>query len=340
MRPTRPTTSWIDHLLDGIRALPIPEGLVYAAAGLLELFVIHFTKWSDGSLPRFQFSAPNVLLAFWTVFPLAFIDYLDRVADRQVRAIAPALTVDEAGVEQILHELTTMPARPTVTASAIGIGILWLARLTNPELFAPALTSPLGGAVWMGLASLNFALVAGLIYHTVRQLTRVSRIHAHQVRINLFRLDPLYSFSALAAQTGTGLILALYLSLAGFPALLGSLLAAVIVSVMVALAAAAFFLPLYGIPLRILAAKRAFAAETSQRAQAAIQRLYTVIDSGDVEGASRAIGPVNTLLSMRTEASRIPTWPWSPGTLTAFLSAVLLPLAIWAVQQVLASRLP
>lgn len=33
--------------------------------------------------------------------------------------------------------------------------------------------------------------------------------------------------------------------------------------------------------------------------------------------------------------ARVPTWPWPPGTLRGVVAAVLLPVAIWLIQQVL-----
>ena len=33
--------------------------------------------------------------------------------------------------------------------------------------------------------------------------------------------------------------------------------------------------------------------------------------------------------------ARVPTWPWSIGVLTGFMSAILLPIALFLIQRVL-----
>jgi hypothetical protein len=333
--PSKPSTSWIDVILEGIRRLPVPEWLVYASLVTVGAALIHFAAWSSGELVRGQWSALHALLAFWAVFPLAFIDYLDRVAERAMARIRPSLPADDAEVERLRRSLTTMPAAQTLAAGAIGVGVLWFARVTTPGLFRAAQTTGLSEAMWLALLSLNFALVSCAIYHTVRQLSLVSRVYAGIREVNLFHMDPLYAFSHLTAQSGAGWGLAVYLSVLGFPQMLGSPVSAALAGMMLALALAAFIWPLWGIHVRIREAKNAFLGEAGRRAQAAVRRIYERQDHGDSESVSRLATPVATFLTIRDEVASLPTWPWGPGTLTGFLSALLLPIAIWGLQLLL-----
>jgi hypothetical protein len=328
--------SWIDAILEGIRRLPFPEWIFYPALAVVEAVLLHFATWSSGELARGEWSVLHLLLAFWTVFPLAFVDHLDRVAARAVQTIRPALTGGDRELARLRTALTTMPAGTAALAGAAGVAILWMARFSAPVLFQTALTSAAASVLWLTLASLNFALVSCAVYHTIRQLVLVSRIHAGIAEINLFRLEPLYAFSLLCAQTGAGWVLALYLSILGFPQLLRSAVSAGLVAMILLLALATFFLPLWGVHVRIRQAKETLLAEAGQRSQAAVLDMYRKLDLGDDAAVSQLATPTATLLTIRNEVAHLPTWPWGPGTLTGFLSALLLPLVIWGIQQVLA----
>lgn len=248
----------------------------------------------------------------------------------------PALGAEQADVGPLRRGLTTMPASPVLLASLFGIAVLWLARSLSPALFPAALTSGAAGALWMTLANLNFALLGALIYHTLRQLKLVSDIYARTQKINLFIPEPLYAFSGLSAMTGAGWVLLLYGTISAFPAILTSGLATVLLAFMFTLSGAAFLLPLVGIHNRIVRAKRALLAEVGQRMQSAVNEVYQWLDRGDVDAVGKATLPLNSLIALRGEVARLPTWPWRPGTLTGFISALLVPLVIFLLQGILA----
>ncbi|MEX0788588.1 MAG: hypothetical protein WD040_07300, partial [Anaerolineales bacterium] len=275
--------SWIDWVLERVESLGWPLWVFYPTLGILEAVVVHISKWSDGSLAFPALSPVHLLLALWTAYPLGLIHALDRLADRALDVFRPALGEGQESLPQLRRALTTMPAGPVLLASAAGIGVLWTARTLTPQLFAPALTSPSAGALWMALASLNFALVGSLIYHTLRQLKLVHDIYARTQKINLFIPEPLYAFSSLSATTGAGWILLLYGTISAFPAILTSGLATVLLAFMFTLSGATFLLPLVGIHNKIVRAKRALLAEVGQRTQSAVQEVYRKLDKDDVD---------------------------------------------------------
>ncbi len=59
------------------------------------------------------------------------------------------------------------------------------------------------------------------------------------------------------------------------------------------------------------------------------------VAGGDLEGAGRLGDALAAATAIADAASRIPTWPWRPETLRAFVSAVLLPIALWVAVTVL-----
>jgi hypothetical protein len=42
-----------------------------------------------------------------------------------------------------------------------------------------------------------------------------------------------------------------------------------------------------------------------------------------------------SLVVERELLAKIPTWPWQPGALTGFLTALLLPIILWLIQRIL-----
>lgn len=330
------STSWIDWVLERVESLGWPLWVFYATLGIIEAVVVHVSKWADGSLPFPRLDPIHMLLALWTAYPLGLIHALDRMADRALEVFRPALGAEQADVGALRRALTTMPAWPVLLASLSGVAVLWLARFLSPTLFAAALTSAPAGVVWMAFANLNFALLGALVYHTLRQLKLVSDIYARTQKINLFIPEPLYAFSGLSAMTGAGWILLLYGTISAFPAILTSGLATGLLAFMFTLSGAAFFLPLVGIHNKIVAAKRALLAEVGQRTQSAVKEVYRLLDGGDVDAVGKATLPLNSLIALRGEVARLPTWPWRPGTLTGFISALLIPLVIFLLQGILA----
>jgi hypothetical protein len=144
-------------------------------------------RWIDGSLSFGRFLPLDFLLAFWTVFPLALMHYLDHYALRALDVFRPIMDADDREVESWEVSLATMPSGPAALAGLGGAAFLWAVRLANPELIRPIQTSALHFAVGMLVLTLNFALLGALIFHTVRQLHLVTRIYSRATRLDLFR---------------------------------------------------------------------------------------------------------------------------------------------------------
>jgi len=73
-------------------------------------------------------------------------------------------------------------------------------------------------------------------------------------------------------------------------------------------------------------------AESARRIEQALATLH-----GARPGKRAEADPHRQLTSLIEEESylrKIPTWPWEPGTLTAVLTAVFLPLILVVAQQV------
>jgi hypothetical protein len=59
------------------------------------------------------------------------------------------------------------------------------------------------------------------------------------------------------------------------------------------------------------------------------------IDNRQLQDADAINHHMSSLSLERDILSKLPTWPWQPGTLNLILSAVLLPIILWIAQQFL-----
>lgn len=318
--------SIVDRFMAWADELPGPVWLFYLMLLSLLIIVVNGITWVDGSatfgtIDRYRSSVP-----VYPVASLALIHYLNRVARRALNAFRPALNVEDEAYKQIEYELIILPWGRTWVVLIMSLIFTTLFILNTPN--HDVILSPLP---WLALVdlviyALVFGLIAVFVYHTLRQLSLVSRIHASAPNINLFQPIPLYAFSRLSAQTGVGLLLLNSFSiLTDQTTFVNPALNALTIFTSL-VAVACFILPMRGIHDRIVAEKRRLFAEANTRLEGAIQELYRRADSHNLSGIDQLNQLITSLIVTRTEVAKLPTWPWDAGTLTGFVSAFILPL--------------
>ena len=130
-------------------------------------------------------------------------------------------------------------------------------------------------------------------------------------------------------------MLMLGLTLLMFPLDLAKGLMLAILGFQVVLALAAFTLPLKFVNRHLVSEKRRLLAELNKHIEATVERLHQALHQNKVDDAAQ-LG--NALMGLNTEReilASISTWPWRTGTLTAFLSAIVLPIALLLLQIVI-----
>jgi len=270
---------------------------------------------------------------------LAAIHYLDSTALRSLEAFRPALGLTPAEVGRLEYELTTLPARQawlvTAIGAAFGILVVLLGHVDARLRAAPAVVP-----IVVAFGILGFIVTAELLYHTVRQLRLVSRIHSMAAAIDLFRFTPLYAFSRLSAQTGLIFLLVVYFDIAVNPeTFVNPALLAINIIGLPLIAAACFILPLVGMHLRLVREKQRLQWETHERIEASMKQLYQRVDKMDLRDADAMNKTISSLVMTRELIARLPTWPWQPGTFTVFFTAFSLPVLVFLIQMFLKSVL-
>jgi hypothetical protein len=342
--------SWIDRINEWVDHLAIPPLMFYLCLWLLLLIFTQSSTLLDGLRPSERLRWIYVSYSLYGAYFLTAIHYLDTWAKTALNTFRSTLNVDEAEQELLFYQLTTMPARTVwllTAATLAGLVILTrplILRLWEAMgLFHHSIASTL---VDLAVFYFNALIVVIFIYHTLRQLRWVSRIHKTATNINLFHLRPLYSLSGLTARTAGILLLVGYIvqqqarthgDLTSDPyslriSWLFTLISIVLFSL---LAAAVFFLPLLGLHQLLLREKERLQAEANSRLQAHIQELHQRIDASRLEDADAINKHMSSLALERDILGKLPTWPWQPGTLNLILSAVFLPILLWFLQQAL-----
>lgn len=334
--PYRP--SWVSVLNGWIERLPGPAWVAYLA---LMVLGVGFTLLQG--LDQLEGATTFILggAVYYGALPfgvLLVIRNLDRTATHALRTLRPILGMDDVESKAIAYQLTVIPARPAVILTVVAILLAPLSYVADPvgSGIAGLTTSQLiARFAWESMVT---ALFIVLIYHTIRQLRLVNRIHERIVRIDLFDQAPLYAFSKVTSQTAMGLIVLLVPGVVLIPPEAGVAFIAVSIawySAAVLIAAAAFVLPLRGIHDRIASEKRDLQAEIGRRLTRTLDEVHAAMDAGDgaaIETRNRAL---SALIAERDLVSKVPIWPWSTGALTGFVSAVFLPIGLWVVTRVL-----
>ncbi len=340
-RPTSPDTaaftppyppSWVNRLIEWVERLPGPAWAYYAAAVILSGALLKGAQWIGPEAAAATFGGDPIVFSFYPIYFIALMHYLDGQANAALQAFLPALGGSPAEVARIRYELTTIPARGAwiATTLAIPLGFAFILPDESEPLSSSVLPFEAMAIVftWFTVAG---ALV--LIYHTVRQLRRVSRLHAEARSINLLQPQPTYAFSRLTARTAIGVVLFLYLDFLVNPPSAGVMLPYVtFTGVGLLLVAAAFLLPLLGMHQRLQNEKARLATEVNQAVETIYHSLLgraRTTSLKDVDALDKAL---SGLLRMRDVILRLSTWPWQPETLRGLMAAVGLPIVIWLIQ--------
>jgi hypothetical protein len=345
--------SWVDHVTDWVRALPVPSWIVYLAPALVLYAITTVIKWEDGSYAAayaagnteglykigpiylYPFHAVPELVAFYA---LALMQYLDDVARHSLESFRPAMrNTDEAHWNNLAYRLTNLPARPTLLASLVGvlfaICVLVLIYFAAPGFASQLLlfTSPAATVIESAVFVLLWWIWGALIYHTFRQLRLVSHIYTTYARIDIFNLMPLYSFSWLTARTAIGAVLAAYLFIITAPGLLGNPITLGILLFIVLFAVIAFAWPLVGVHRLIEQAKNNRLTGIAQRFEVMVTELHKRADAAQYGAMGEIKGGLDALGSESSVIEKIYTWPWRRETVSGFSTALLLPIALWLI---------
>lgn len=328
-------SSWIDRLVDWITGLPGPSWLVFLVLFTLLGLLAHVGFWAAGQQTIGSFSLDIFFNQLWMVAVLFFHHLLDQDAKRALDDFRPLMNASDEQFSRDMYVFTNLPARPVLLLTLIGIPIALYLDPGFPSE-TPLRGNALSPLVLVGAISTSLALI--FAYRILRQLRIISQFYSQTSAIDLYDLEPVYALSSHAARTGLTLLLAVYSNILITPEALEVSSLFILVVLLTLLASAAFLLPLRGINRRLIEEKRKLLQSTQRRIKTAFEQIDESFDVNELGEMSALNSAVSALQNQKTFIENIPTWPWQASTLRAFISLLLLPIFIWAVQQIL-SRL-
>jgi hypothetical protein len=313
---------------------------------------ISAAHWIVGALPLGRLDPLHVAVGSGVAAGLVLTRYLKREAAEAIDSFRPALAVSPQMVRALRYRLTILPARPAVVWSlatlvgfpvfAFGIQAMFDRGLTAPPPEYSFLSSPFRS---MHVALLPLTVITGvllifalwvvlgtLLFQIVRQLQTIEEIYTRHTKVNLFHGTPLHAFSGHTARVGITLILLGNTTFLVGPELLQQAPTVAAVAALSLLGVAAFLLPLLGIHGLLVKEKDRLLTENALHTQAMVGRLHASLRKTSLRGLNEIEKGLSSLEREHTVLSRIPTWPWQPGTLRGIIAAVLLPVFIWAIQ--------
>ena len=329
-------SSWANRFINWIDSFAAPRYVQYFVFILLLAFLSHLFRWIDGSLPFNQVDMVRIVEAPLMIMPMAFFHYLNRLAKLSFIEFRPALTEDESQSLRLQYQLTTIPPRGALIASAVGAVIGLLSLFGDPHGYGITPNTSILTTIYTTIITLfSFSFIGLLTYQTARQLQLVNRLYRLASNVNLFHLRPLYAFSSLTARTGILILFFVYygtlvISFANAgsaaPMTTQDLVTFGLVSL---LAIACFIMPLLGIHQRISKEKERLLVAVGQRMQITLQVIHRHVDERNFESIDNINKALASLMTEREWLQKISTWPWKNETLRGFASAVVLPVVVW-----------
>ncbi len=329
------TPSWVDRFIDWLEDLPGPAWIAYLVFFLLLGAQSHLIEWISGRVAWGEFQVQLFTYQLFNAEILFFLSYLNRDAARALEDFHPLLNVSKQELARLQYRLSHLPARPVLYLTLAGV-VLGGLFFYNVEQFAGA-TAPLNFVLIYGAFGFGIPMVFALVfcYRIIIQLRTVRWLYATAPELDLFHLDPVYALSAHTAKTGLIFLFLVYSNLLLSPGSIMVPTALVTTILLSVLSFAAFVLPLRGVNRRLVAEKKALLRQVNARIRTAFDRLEKTFDRGELSGMPEMEKAILNLQHQKNFIDKIPTWPWQPTTMRGFLSAMLLPILIWIVQQVL-----
>ena len=322
--------SWIDRFNNWVEKLPVRAWIFYVVLAILLILVHMLFLWLDGGLHAEELLPVIIFNSVATPFLLALIHLLDNQAVTAVNSMRPMLNTTESEFEHYEYRLSNMPFLTPLIAGLTLTVITILTPLVSiePVRYAALEQLPVFKVVFHIIDKSSAFLAGVFIYHTIRQLRLVNGINLNHVRINLFHLKPLQSFSRLTASTAVGFVVFVYLWMFINPDLLADPLLLGIMVALTILAVSIFVLPLWGVHRLMEMEKERALHEINLHFEAVFSKFNQRFEQDDFSTIERLNGTISSLEIQHKRVSAIPTWPWKSETSRLVLTAIALPLML------------
>ncbi|MBX3068073.1 MAG: hypothetical protein IT191_02730 [Microbacteriaceae bacterium] len=323
-------TSWIDAIARFVRRKNISWWLVllFLALVWLILFTLSRLKENPASVSIFDQGYVGV---FFSATPLPAYGVITSAAGRAFDRFIPALGKRPSGVDESRRRLTAIPLIQSIVVGLLGAAIGIVSLFTTPAYQTVYFTSTPTLVLGIIAFAFSYGAILTVIWQTIRTVNEVVRLHRRAEVIDVDRPGPAHAFSSVTAAAASFILVVLAFSIATTPKFTETLPNFLLSAIAGLVAIAIFVLPLIRMRGRMIDAKHAEIDSVGARINAVMQEIETAVDQKrfkDVEALSSTM----TALNDRADRLRkVSTWPWDARVTSGFLSALLIPVATWAI---------
>ncbi len=316
--------SWIDRL-------PGPYWLYYVGivviTGLLNLIV----AWHENVLALGEINWYYAFTAFFLAYYLFANDFMRRVAKDSLVEFLPILDVPEGERDWIMFGFTHLPARASnvffLSGAIIGLALGLYQFRTTPEMnYAfPELE--------VTVYSLSLGMIFLSIYSGIRSLKLIKRVLDGLRSVDIYDLNSIYAMSRYSALMIVIVAIPTYLFFVLAPSVTDYFLLLIIIGWVPVLMI--FWLPLQSVNHKLVFEKRRLLTEVNLRIKTTFDLVHSMIDQQKLKGMVEVQETLKSLMLEKEFTESIRTWPWKPSTLTGFLSAIVAPLVVALIIEIL-----
>ncbi len=328
----------MDRFFDWVDRLPIPYLSFYIFWYVFIVLSQHVSLWLEGTLKTGEFVSIVFVQNVWFVFIPAFWHFVRNSGMVAMDRFRPALHVSEKEFDELKYRFTHLSRRTGWTLTIVGFLLIILSLPLFESYYGPLFFSPTTLVTTTVIGFLIAPVNVGAFYSVIRMLFSIDGFYARVKRINLFNLTPLYALSTFTSRVGLVFIFFLVLNLMT-PYIIGSSTSDPIEIFYIffngSFAVFVFVLPLLGVHRRLEYVKEQAIEANNDLIEDGFAKMQALVKAGRHNAVPRLRASNSALLEYRQELNKISTWPWDAGTLRGFITALLVPMTIWVVQQIL-----
>jgi hypothetical protein len=333
--------SWIDRVHRWMSWLPVPWWLLLLTCSVVMLILEIALLVRDAGTQALTWPIPLGLSVIYAIFPFyvfGFLYFIDARARLAIDRIRPLLD-HEQDLERFRFTISNMPALPTAVASVAGLLFFLILRSVAGVTGEVVLSGTTHATRWIRLSEglILWTFIGVVSYHTVRQLKIINRIYTRHVRIDLLNQSPLYELARIPVYTAISIVIPVSLILVALPQVPSDPVSVSLLLVTLLFNTSIVVAPIYRVHLELDDEKVKRLTLNSSLTDDLMTRFRRSIRSNADEDMPRIKSSLEVLVLEREIIQSAPTWPWPPGSMRSVSAALLLPIVIWVIQQLLRS---
>jgi hypothetical protein len=327
--------SWIHRFFRWVDRLPGPYWLFYIGIMVVTGLLNHIVAWYKHVVPLGEINWYFAFTAFFFAYYLFALDINFRVAKESIVEFITKVNKTEDKNSRVLYEFTHLPARESVILFLIGavVGIV-MALYELP--FAEEINHSFL-LLEVTVFSFSIGVTFLTIYVLIRSARLIRRLFRSLEKVDIYDLNSIYAISKYSA---------LYIGLVIPPTYLIFVLSPTVVEDI-----PYFILTLFGIgwilvflvfwpPLRyvnqkIVSEKKQLLKDVNLRIKNTFELVHSEMDAHNYKDIGKLRDVIDSLKKEKDFIGSISSWPWKTSTLTGLLSAIVIPLLIALLSEIL-----